>query len=250
MLNLARRRSDEELDLGLAGAAAEAPRSLGDAEDEIARLRQLLRVLGHELGNSLGPMKSLLGSARLMLGQGAAPRLDGLLATVEERAAHLQSFATDCVRSSQVAAPRRAPVDWQRLVSRLKVLFPCLAVDGVPPAGGACDAVQLEQVLINLVKNAHEAGSPAGEVRLAFAPAPGGLRIAVLDRGCGMTDVQLAALGRKGFTTKPGGSGIGLYLCCGIVERHGGRLTFSRREGGGTKVSIHLPNGALAVPVA
>jgi two-component system nitrogen regulation sensor histidine kinase NtrY len=243
MLNLARRGSDEGLDLGLAGAGQAAP-NLVDAEEEVARLRELLRLLGHELANSLGPMKSLVGSARALLaGPGAgSPRLDRVLGTVEERAAHLQSFVADCVRTAQVAAPRLAPVDWQRLVARLECLFPALAVDGIPPVATAGDAVQLEQVLINLVKNAHEAGGPAGEVRLLFESVPaGGIRVSVLDRGSGMSDVQLAALARRGFTTKPGGSGIGLDLCRTIVERHGGRLTLERRAGGGMKIGFCLP---------
>lgn len=238
MLNLARRLSDEELDLGLDGAG-QAPRSLAEADDEVARLRHLVRLLGHELGNSLGPMRSLLGSTRLLLeGQAGGERLDRLLATVEERAAHLQTFVSDCVRASQVAAPRRAPVDWQRLVTRLEVLFPELEVEGVPTSPVNCDAVQMEQVLINLLKNAREAGG--GELRLRFEQTGTGLRLSVLDRGGGMTDVQLAALGRKGFTTKPGGSGIGLGLCRTVVERHGGRLSLERREGGGMKIGFSI----------
>jgi len=238
MLNLARRQSDEELDLGLAGAG-QAVRSLAEAEGEIARLNQLVRLLGHELANSLGPMKSLLGSTRLLLeGQGCCPRVERLLATVEERAAHLQAFVTDCVEAAQVPAPRPAPVDWQRLLARLEVLFPGLVVEG-DPSSAACDAAQIEQVLINLLKNAREAGG--GQVRILFQPTGRGTRVSVLDRGCGMSDVQIAALARKGFTTKTGGSGIGLALCRTIVERHGGRLTFARRPDGGMKIGFLLP---------
>ena len=244
MLNLARRGGDEELDLGLAGAG-QASRLLAEAEQEIARLRRLVQVLGHELANSLGPMKSLLGSTRLLMGgQTDAGRLDRLLATVEERAGHLQSFVTDCVRASQVAAPVKAPVDWQRLATRLEILFPDLIVEGIPTPAAACDAVQIEQVLINLLKNAREAGG--GELRLLFEPAAGSLRVSILDRGCGMTDVQLAALGRKGFTTKPGSGGIGLALCRAVVEGHGGRLTFERRQGGGMKIGFSLPAPAVS----
>ena len=237
MLNLARRQSDEGLDLGLAGAGQGA-RSLAETEEEVVRLRQLVRLLGHEIANSLAPMKSLLGSTRLLLESTASPRVDRLLATVEERAAHLQSFVGDCVRSSQVAPPRAVPVDWQRLAPRLEVLFPGLEVAGVPMPV-ACDAVQIEQVLINLLKNAREAGGD--ELQLRFEPTAAGLRVSVLDRGPGMTDVQIAALARKGFTTKPGGSGIGLALCRAIIERHGGHLGFERRECGGMKIGFTLP---------
>jgi len=192
-------------------------------------------------------MKSLLASARLMLeGQGgAAPRLGGALQTVEERAVHLHVFVTDCLRtcevasSRQVAAPRPAPLDWQRLVSRLECLFPELTAEGIPTSAPACDAVQIEQVLINLLKNAREAGG--AQLLLRFEPGPAGLRVSVLDRGCGMTDVQIAALARKGFTTKPGGSGLGLGLCRTIVALHGGRLLLERREGGGMKIGFCLP---------
>jgi len=243
MLNLVLRGGDEEPEVGLAGAW-QAPRSLGEAEAEITRLRQLVRVLGHELANSLGPMKSLLASSRLLLeDQADAGRLERVLSTVEERAEHLQSFVADCVadcgRVSPVVAPRLAPVDWQRLAARLEVLFPELIVEGVPTPTVACDAVQIEQVLINLLKNAREANG--GELRLLFEPIPGGMRVSVLDRGCGMTDVQLAALGRRRFTTKPRGSGIGLDLCRTIVQRHGGRLTVQRRPGGGMKIGFSLP---------
>lgn len=241
MLNLARRRNDEELELVPAGQVS---RSLDQAEQELARLRQLVRVLGHELANSLGPMKSLLGSTRRLLAdQAEGNRLDRLLATVEERAGHLQTFVadcvTDCLRASQEGTPRRTPVDWQRLAARLEILFPELTVEGVPTPDVICDPVQIEQALINLLKNAREAGG--GDLKLLFEAAAGGLRISILDRGCGMTDVQLAALGRKGFTTKPGGSGIGLGLCRSVVERHGGRLSFERREGGGMKIGFSLP---------
>jgi signal transduction histidine kinase len=252
MLNLARRSEDEALDLGLAGGG-QAPRLPSDADPEIARLRQLLRLLGHELGNSLGPMRSLAASARLLLdAQGTASgRLQAALATVEERAAHLESFVSGCVRAAQLAAPRLGPVDWQRLAARLEGLFPELAVEGVPATPITGDVVQIEQVLINLVKNAREAGGPAADVRLVFESSRDDLRVWVLDRGAGMTDAQLAAFGRRPFTTKPGGSGLGLGLCRTIVEAHGGRLRCERREGGGMRIGFSLPaaaSGAVLTP--
>jgi two-component system nitrogen regulation sensor histidine kinase NtrY len=217
----------------------------GAAAEEIARLRQLIRLIGHEVSNSLGPMSSLMASARIMLdGQAErSPRLDTIVETVEERASHLREFIDDCLLLTRIPDPRPAPADWRRLLDRLALLCPDLAIEAPPLRPGFFDAVQIEQVLINLIKNARESGGPVAEVGLRFeTPVGGGTRVVVLDRGCGMTDVQIAALSRKGFTTKPAGSGIGLTVCRVIVERHRGKLALERRPGGGMKVSFWLPD--------
>lgn len=248
MLNaLAKREQDFELGGRGFGGNIEAFAARRDvaAAEEIARLRQLIRVIGHELSNSLGPMASLMASARLMLETQPArsPRLDDIVETVEERAVHLQSFIDDCLLLTRLPEPRPVPVDWSRVIARLRLLCPELTVESPPRRPGFFDAVLIEQVLINLLKNAREAGGASSEVKLRFEAAPGGgARVVVLDRGAGMSDVQIAALSRRGFTTKPAGSGIGLTVCRAIVERHQSRLTIERRPEGGTKVSFCLPD--------
>ena len=250
MLNaLARReagRGDQACrGLGGAGARAFDVRSEDAATEELARLRQLIRVIGHEVSNSLAPMTSLMASARVMLDghPERSPRLDNIVATVEERAAHLQMFIDDCLLLTRIPDPQPAVADWRRIVERLRLFCPELRLEAPPVGPGFFDAIQIEQVLINLLKNARESGGPATEIALRFeTPAGGGTRVAVLDRGCGMTDVQLAALSRKGFTTKRAGRGIGLTVCRTIIERHQGRLALERRPGGGMKVSFWLPD--------
>ncbi|HEY4187092.1 MAG TPA: HAMP domain-containing sensor histidine kinase [Polyangia bacterium] len=246
MVNALARR-EQDFEPGGRGFWVDAFGERRDAEaaEEIARLRQLIRVIGHEVSNSLAPMASLMASARVMLETqaGRSPRLHGIVETVGERAVHLQSFIDDCLLLTRLPEPRPAPVDWSRVLARLRLLCPELTVESPPPRAGFFDAVQIEQVLINLLKNAREAGGTSSEVRLRFEAAPGGgTRVAVLDRGAGMTDVQIAALARRGFTTKPAGGGIGLTLCRAIVERHRSRLTIERRRDGGTKVSFCLPD--------
>jgi two-component system nitrogen regulation sensor histidine kinase NtrY len=101
----------------------------------------------------------------------------------------------------------------------------------------------MEQVLINLLKNAHEAGGPAAEVELLLeAPRAGVMLLTVRDRGLGMTDEAMARVAEPFFTTKPGGSGIGLFLCRAIIEAHGGTLAIRARPGGGTEVAVTLPH--------
>ncbi|HEX4965197.1 MAG TPA: sensor histidine kinase [Thermoanaerobaculia bacterium] len=100
----------------------------------------------------------------------------------------------------------------------------------------------MQQALINLLKNARESGSPPEEVKLAVdALGEGGVRFRVLDRGSGMTDEVMKKALLPFYTSKPGGSGLGLPLCREIVEAHGGRLRIERREGGGTAVVCWVP---------
>jgi len=99
---------------------------------------------------------------------------------------------------------------------------------------------------IALVKNAYEAGGPAAEVRVRIersVGAPGvGTMVTVLDRGRGASQLELEAMARGGFTTKSAGGGVGLGVCRALVERHGGRLSIERRDGGGMAVSFWLPD--------
>jgi len=257
---------------------AEASPPFG-GEDEVAQLRQLIRMIGHEIGNSLGPIGSLLGSARTIVARQAdepadaaevsdrvdtettaraarAPaevlalaRLDLVLRTAAERAGHLQSFLQECVRLTRLPDPRPTAADWGAIAGRLRVLWPGLVVE-VPDLRRATsfDVALIEQVLVNLVKNAYEAGGPPDEVRVRIEPAssgpgPGaGTTVTVLDRGRGASDVQLEAMARGGFTTKVAGGGVGLGVCRALVERHGGRLRLERRSGGGMAASFWLPD--------
>jgi hypothetical protein len=110
-------------------------------------------------------------------------------------------------------------------------------------------AALIQQVLINLVKNAVEAGGPRTEVRVQVErPAEGGWRVTVLDRGPGMTDEVMRNALLPFFTTTPGGSGLGLALCREILEQHHGRLRLARRVEGGMAISFWLPDRERPLP--
>jgi signal transduction histidine kinase len=106
---------------------------------------------------------------------------------------------------------------------------------------GWFDRAQLEQALINLLKNAHEAGGPSGEVELAVQQLTGEQRIEVRDRGPGMSETVLAQALLPFYSTKRQGTGLGLALSREIVEAHGGRIRLANREGGGLCVALALP---------
>ena len=213
------------------------------SRQEIAVLKRTLRVIGHELANSLTPMSSLLQTARQIV---ARPELHGKLdtvfATVEERLRHLQAFLGGFARLGQLPQPRCQEVRWAPFLDNLRALLPEVTLAAPLEQPGWFDAGQIQQVLINLVKNAREAGGPADGVSVELEGSPeGGARIAVLDRGPGMNDAVLASALVPSFTTKEGGSGMGLPLCREIVDAHGGRMRIARRPGGGTVVSFWLP---------
>ncbi len=103
------------------------------------------------------------------------------------------------------------------------------------------DAAQMEQALLNLVKNAHESGSAPGDVQLQLRKLPEQWRIDILDRGAGMSEAVLAQALLPFYSTKRHGTGLGLALTRDIIEAHGGHVALQNREGGGLWVSMTLP---------
>jgi two-component system, NtrC family, nitrogen regulation sensor histidine kinase NtrY len=221
---------------------------------EVISLKKVIRIISHEINNSLGPISSLIGSAKVILQRPEhLPRLSTVFDTIQERALHLQSFLDGYATLSKIPAPQPGLVPWGPFLDGLRGFWPGLEIGEAPPRPGFFDRAQIQQVLINLVKNAHEAGGPKGEVKVVIeAGAEGGCRISVLDRGPGISDEVMQNVFLPFFTTKPSGDGLGLALSREIVELHKGRLGLARRQGAGMSVSVWLPDrdggpaGALA----
>ena len=113
--------------------------------------------------------------------------------------------------------------------------------EDVPQGAADFDPVQMEQVLINLLKNAAESGSPAGEIRLRVLQNNKEILIAVEDRGSGMNAEQMQLALLPFYSTKRSGTGLGLPLCREIIEAHGGSFNLFNRQGGGLAVTCKLP---------
>lgn len=208
---------------------------------EVQTWKKVIRVISHELNNSLAPIASLAHSGAELLRRGQYERLPTALATIEERARHLEGFIRDYARFAKLPAPRLQAVEWRQFVAQLRTQVE-FVVD-VNPADGVAriDVAQMEQGLLNLLKNAHESGSAAQDVRLSLRRTPDAWRIEVLDRGSGMNEAVLANALLPFYSTKRNGTGLGLALAREIAEAHGGRIALLNRDGGGLCVSMVLP---------
>ena len=241
---------------------------------EMEAWQQLIRVLTHEIMNSLTPIISISETLAESLPQGEGQ--EG--ASVINRRCHsLLDFVESYRQLTRIKAPERTTFPVADLFAHLKALFPKLKTPSNSPlkgedslplregrggsAGSAllyADRAQLEQVLINLIKNAYESGateveltassnsktlsnSPSkGENSLPLREGWGGSVICVRDNGCGMSPDTLEHAFIPFFTTKPSGTGIGLSLCRQIILKHGGSITIDSEEGRGTTFTIKL----------
>ncbi|MGM9486520.1 sensor histidine kinase [Ideonella sp. YS5] len=211
------------------------------AREEVASWKRVIRVISHELNNSLAPISSLAHTGAELARRGQAERLPGVFESIGARAAHLHAFLAGYARFAKLPQPQPAAVDWPGFIERLAAHAAFRLEGAVPVEDGWFDAAQVEQALINLLKNAHESGSAPDEVALAVSLRDGDLRFTVSDRGPGMSETVLAQALLPFYSTKRSGTGLGLALAREIAESHGGRIALANREGGGLAVTLVLP---------
>jgi nitrogen fixation/metabolism regulation signal transduction histidine kinase len=211
------------------------------AAQEVIVWKKVIRVIAHELNNSLAPIRSLAHSGTLLAVRAESAELERVFATIRERASHLATFIEGYAKFAKLPKPRPAPVSWQAFLAQIAAAQPFRIEGALPQREATFDVGQLQQVMINLLKNAAESGSPPEAVSVGVHTRAQGFVIEVADRGSGLSEQVLRDALLPFFSTKPSGTGLGLTLCREIVEAHGGRLTLANRPGGGAVVSIHLP---------
>ena len=208
---------------------------------EVQTWKKVIRVISHELNNSLAPLTSLAHSGAELVRRGQTERLPQILATIEERTRHLESFILGYARFAKLPTPRLDPQRWPDFLAALSDQVAFKLQGDIPDEPHAFDPAQMEQALLNLLKNAHESGSAPQDVSLELRRVQGMLRIEVQDRGPGMSDAVLANALVPFYSTKRSGTGLGLALAREIAEAHGGRITLANRDGGGLCVTIIVP---------
>jgi two-component system, NtrC family, nitrogen regulation sensor histidine kinase NtrY len=218
-------------------------------EEEQIAWKRLIRVLGHELSNSLAPIKSIAGS---LLARVDTLQADGNttndfrrgLGVVEGRADALHRFVQSYRKLAQLPPPTQKSIEFGPLIERIAVLEQRLPVqiDAGPKVILQADPDQLEQMLINLLRNAADASlaKDAGPIRATWKLAGASLLVSIEDRGLGIANTENLFV--PFYTTKPSGSGVGLVLAQQIARAHGGEIQLANREDGeGARATIRLP---------
>jgi len=206
---------------------------------EVRTWKKVIRVISHELNNSLAPIASLAHSGNELVQVAKYDQLAKVFATIAERAKHLEQFISGYARFAKLPAPRLESRSWRELIDRLRTQIKFEITGALPEAPGRFDPAQLEQALVNLLRNAHESGSTI--VTLGVTKLPSSVAIDVSDRGTGMNEAVLSNALLPFYSTKRDGTGLGLALVREIAEAHGGRVALANRQGGGLTVTLTLP---------
>ncbi len=217
-------------------------------EEELLAWQRLVRVLSHEINNSLTPIKSIAGSLLSILDRSPRPPdadddLRNGLGIIGSRSEALSRFMSAYALLARLPAPRPQPMDvgiWARRAAGLETRVPVQVRPG-PPLVIQADGDQLDQLLINLVRNAADASLETnGGVCISWRRQDGHIELDVIDEGLGLATT--ANLFVPFYTTKLSGTGIGLVLCRQIAEAHGGVLSLENRpDKRGCIARIRLP---------
>ena len=225
-------------------------------EEERQAFQRLIRVIGHEMNNSLAPIKSIAGSLSTITEREPLPSdwredVQRGLSVIASRSESLSRFMSAYARLAKLPPPKLAPLDVSTVIDRVVSLEKGhnIQIAGGPRLTIQGDSDQLEQLLINLLRNAVDAvRETGGAVRIGWQRLPGssppGIELWVDDEGPGLSNT--GNLFVPFFTTKPGGSGIGLVLSRQIAEAHGGSLMLENRDDRtGCRASLRLPLHAV-----
>lgn len=210
--------------------------------------QDLVRVISHEINNSLSPIASISQTLKRLLERDnyteVAENLREGLGIISERALSLSQFVDSYKQLAKLPEPQTQPLSIRPLVEKIITLFnhANIGIEADADFILQLDPVQFEQVLINLLKNAVEATAlinPGSAITIRWTVVRQFFKLDIYDQGGGISNPDNLFV--PFYSTKKQGSGIGLVLCRQIIEAHNGRLTLSNRHSGGCCASVELP---------
>ncbi len=208
---------------------------------EVANWKKVIRVISHELNNSVAPISSLLHSGRKLSERGDHDRLRDVLRMTADRTAQLKSFIDRYAGFARLPHPTLEPISWKDVLDSVRIVTDFRLAGPMPNEPLFADRAQIEQVLINLLRNARQSGSKPDDITLNIDALDKQWRLSVADRGPGMSDKVMAQALVPFYSTRANGSGIGLALSREIIEAHGGHIQIRNRSSGGLAVVLTLP---------
>jgi two-component system nitrogen regulation sensor histidine kinase NtrY len=209
-------------------------------QQELQTWKKVIRFINHELNNTIAPISSMCHSGRVLAERIDEPQLDRVFNTIAGRIKKLSDFIQNYSQLARLSAPRKQPFDIVHSIEQLKALYPFQLRTSQPVIMLTGDASQIEQMLINLLKNAKEV-SPDIPSEISIEVHDDQLHITTRDFGPGMPQDVLQKAFLPYYSTKAEGSGIGLSVCREVMDAHQGQIILNNHPDGGLQVSLHLP---------
>ena len=206
--------------------------------------KKVIRVINHELNNSLAPISSMCHSGKFLADQLAHPQLNRVFDTISNRIVKLSEFINSYSHLARIHQPQLQEFDLVASLHSIQSLYEFELTSPDLTLFINADSSQLEQVFINLLKNAKEASSSdhaSAKVQVQLKVENDKVITKVIDAGSGMTEQQLMQAFLPSYTTKPNGSGIGLAVCKEIIENHKGQIELLNNPKSGVTVEVTLP---------
>ena len=211
------------------------------AEKENHIWKKAMKVLSHELNNSIAPISSMCHSGKIIATPLNDPKLDRVFNTISRRINHLSDFVSAYASLAKLSKPIKKSTDINLLLCQIQEIYPFTLTSKVSQHLIVIDPIQIEQVLLNLVKNAHEADADNLPQLTIDTTNNKYIKIDILDNGEGMSKEVIQNALQPFYSTKHSGTGLGLALSRDIIEMHHGKLLLTNRQPKGFCISVILP---------
>ena len=209
-------------------------------QQELQTWKKVIRVINHELNNSIAPISSMCHSGNILAERLNEPQLIRVFATISKRINKLAEFIQSYSQLARLSRPQKQPFDLMKTLVQLQELYQFTLSCQKQSLIFSGDESQIEQLLINLIKNAQQA-CPEQATEVSVESQQNQLRITVRDFGAGMPVEILTKAFLPYYSTKADGSGIGLSICREISDGHQGQITLNNHPEGGLQVEVYFP---------